>query len=149
VGAAANNRRLRWFYSTENPNGQVPRSPIKRFLLGLLLAVLGFVTINGFRMTETRYISLIGGTTMIVVAVMLVNHFPAPKKKVVVYTMKSCVLCNIKTLGEYENGDIVFNKGGQCNQCSGEMIIQKIYSVHYWWVRSLKKNISVEVTTRD
>ncbi len=48
--------------------------------------------------------------------------------KQIVYTIEECMSCGEKKKRAFTLGDYVYKKGGQCNKCSGSILITMIYA---------------------
>ena len=49
------------------------------------------------------------------------------KKFTTCYTVLECKLCKKSITRKFESGDIVFNTIGDCDNCNGNLIIEKIF----------------------
>jgi len=49
------------------------------------------------------------------------------KKFITCYTVLECKSCKKSITRKFESGDIVFNTIGDCDNCNGNLIIEKIF----------------------
>jgi len=105
------------------------KSVIKTLFV-VLLIILGAITIYIGVFPENQFLNFIIGFFLICFGTTIIQA-PSRSKEPIrqTLTITKCPSCDITKVRNYIDGDFIFKKVENCNNCSDSMLVKQIYSV--------------------